>query len=53
MDEALLQKQGEVYAVAGVDENQPAQLQKKRKGADSNDQEVGIPNCYIYEENCS
>ncbi|KAI9777808.1 MAG: hypothetical protein M1816_004408 [Peltula sp. TS41687] len=33
MDEALLQKQGEVYAMAGVDENQPTQAQRKRKGA--------------------
>ena len=40
MDEALVQKQMEAYAVAGVDENQPAQPPKKRKNVYTNGEEV-------------
>jgi len=40
LDEALLEKQGQAYAIAGVDENEPAQQPKKRKQEYRNDDEV-------------
>jgi hypothetical protein len=40
LDEALLEKQREAYAVPGVDENSPAQINKKRKNS-SNDVSFG------------
>ncbi|KAI9804365.1 MAG: hypothetical protein M1833_007172 [Piccolia ochrophora] len=39
MDEALLERQREAYAVAGVDENEPAKPQKKRKNVYVNGEE--------------
>ncbi|KAI9851805.1 MAG: hypothetical protein M1838_002663 [Thelocarpon superellum] len=36
MDEALLEQQREAYAMAGVDENEPAQPQRKRKNVYTN-----------------
>jgi len=52
LDEALLQQQREAYAVAGVDEAEPAHALKKRKkehanGADDvslSDQLATVPN---------
>lgn len=40
MDDALLEKQREAYAVEGVDESAPAQLPKKRKNVYQNGEEV-------------
>lgn len=43
LDSALLEKQGEVYAVQGVDESQPAKpVHKKRKQAYTNGEDVRI-----------
>ncbi|KAI9674705.1 MAG: hypothetical protein M1817_001608 [Caeruleum heppii] len=39
MDEALVAQQNAAYAVAGVDENEPAQLPKKRKNVYTNGEE--------------
>ena len=40
MDEALLEQQREAYAVAGVDESEPAQPRRKRKNSYTNGEEV-------------
>ena len=40
MDEALLEKQREVYAVEGVDDTEPVRPQKKRKKEYTNGEEV-------------
>ena len=40
LDDALLEKQREAYAVKGVDESEPAQPQKKRKQAYVNGEDV-------------
>ena len=42
LDESLLEKQREAYAVKGVDESEPAQPQKKRKQVYVNGEEVRI-----------
>lgn len=40
MDEALLEKQREAYAVEGADDTQPVRPQKKRKNQYTNGEEV-------------
>ncbi len=42
LDDALLEKQREAYAVKGVDESEPAQPLKKRKQVYVNGEEVRV-----------
>jgi len=40
LDDELLEQQQAAYAVAGVDESEPAHAAKKRKNADGHDEDV-------------
>ena len=42
LDDALLERQRQAYAVQGVDESEPAQQPKKRKQAYTNGEDVSL-----------